>query len=124
MTFSPNLPRSSEPPPRWAVSDGSDNLSATVATDRAFPAAVAELGRSNMRLFCTFLVGMLAGCGYVDRSGAPVRFIVPDGYRGEIRLIQDPVNGLAVRKIAKYTYVIFDFCSSGTRSPSATRAII
>jgi hypothetical protein len=26
-------------------SDGSDNLSATVAADRAFPAAVAELGR-------------------------------------------------------------------------------
>ena len=26
-------------------SDGSDNLSAIVATDRAFPAAVAELGR-------------------------------------------------------------------------------
>jgi len=25
--------------------DGSDNLSATVAADRAFPAAVAELGR-------------------------------------------------------------------------------
>jgi hypothetical protein len=27
-------------------SDGSDNLSAIVAADRAFPAAVAELGRS------------------------------------------------------------------------------
>ena len=27
-------------------SDGSDNLSATVAADRAFPAAVAELDRS------------------------------------------------------------------------------
>jgi hypothetical protein len=27
--------------------DGSDNLSATVAADRAFPAAVAELGRSR-----------------------------------------------------------------------------
>mgnify|MGYP006176101307 CR=1 FL=1 len=26
-------------------SDGSDNLSATVAADRALPAAVAELGR-------------------------------------------------------------------------------
>jgi hypothetical protein len=26
--------------------DGSDNLSATVAADRPFPAAVAELGRS------------------------------------------------------------------------------
>lgn len=26
-------------------SDGSDNLSATLAADRAFPAAVAELGR-------------------------------------------------------------------------------
>jgi hypothetical protein len=25
--------------------DGADNLSATVAADRAFPAAVAELGR-------------------------------------------------------------------------------
>jgi hypothetical protein len=29
-------------------SDGSDNLSAIVAADRAFPAAVAELGRSPM----------------------------------------------------------------------------
>jgi hypothetical protein len=28
-----------------AQSSGSKNLSATVATDRAFPAAVAELGR-------------------------------------------------------------------------------
>jgi len=27
------------------LSDGSDNLTATVAVDRAFPAAVAELGR-------------------------------------------------------------------------------
>jgi len=30
-------------------SDGSDNLFATVAADRAFPAAVAELDRSTTR---------------------------------------------------------------------------
>jgi len=29
------------------LSDGADNFSAIVAADRAFPAAVAELGRSD-----------------------------------------------------------------------------
>ena len=34
-------------------SDGSDNLSAIVAADRAFPAAVAELDRSAKKFLST-----------------------------------------------------------------------
>jgi hypothetical protein len=37
-------PANRRPAGQWA---GSDNLSAIVAADRAFPAAVAELGRST-----------------------------------------------------------------------------
>ena len=52
-------------------SEGSGNLSATVAADRAFPAAVAELDRSALphHAFGCLVFGLQAGELVADDSG-------------------------------------------------------
>jgi hypothetical protein len=64
-------------------SDSSGNLLATVAADRAFPAAVAELGRyasqrrnaACLSLLCLVLisVAVTSGCATCGRSSVPPR---------------------------------------------------
>ena len=49
MTATPNQSAAANRRPA-GQSVGSGNLSATVAADRAFPAAVAELGRSTKKI--------------------------------------------------------------------------
>jgi hypothetical protein len=41
---------------------------------------------------------LLVGCGRSSAPSGPVRFIVPDGYRGAFDLILDPTNGVAFAK--------------------------
>ncbi len=87
--------------PAWQ-SDGSDNLSATLAADRAFPAAVAELGRWAMRTTTSILALLLvpsAWCGQAEgryysdeeykklQGYAQPSSFYPDGNSGQLRLL-------------------------------------
>src|SRR6185295_17716779 len=57
-------------------------------------------------LSVTFLaLWICAGCGV--GSGAPLHFVLPDGFKGAIQIVGDPNQGLAVREEAgRFTYVI------------------
>jgi len=50
---------------------------------------------------------LLVGCGRSSTPSGPVRFIVPDGYRGAFDLILDPTNGVTFAKTnGEYVLVI------------------
>lgn len=58
-----------------------------------------------MRRFEMFVAALaIAICGCGDR-GAPVHFIFPNGFRGEVQLVFDPSNGDEIRLIdGRYVY--------------------
>ena len=58
------------------------------------------------RTLAVILLGLCICTGCSD-SGAPLLFVLPDGFKGAIEIVKDPKNGLAVREDAgRFTYVI------------------
>jgi len=58
-------------------------------------------------LIITALFGLCAFVGCGERSGIPLRFILPNDYRGLVQIIEDSKTGLDVEEQAgHYTYTI------------------
>lgn len=59
------------------------------------------------RLFAFTLLGLWLCAGCNEQSGAPLHFVLPDGFTGTIQIVEEAGGGLAVREEAgRFTYVI------------------
>ena|ERR1041384_4446761 len=58
------------------------------------------------RVLAVMLLGLCLCTGCND-SGAPLHFVLPDGFKGEIRIVKDPDQGSSVREEGgRFTYII------------------
>ena len=70
------------------------------------PPLTLSVKRHAMRLAHTFFLAMLAiSFGGCDRSGPPVRFVLPEGFRGVLEVFLDKANGNEVVK-SNGTFVV------------------
>src|SRR5262245_33611885 len=67
------------------------------------------LGVSHMRslIRCLAVAAMLCLCEGCSDSGAPLHFILPNGFKGEVQIVEDRGSGLTgTKESGQFTYVV------------------